>query len=63
MKQVIVLVAMIIVGLVLFSGISGIGATGNEAIDKSSTKIENETGAVSGAPGDGLYREFLDYND
>jgi hypothetical protein len=39
MKQVIVLVAMIIVGLVLFGGVVGIGSSGTDALDASTDKI------------------------
>lgn len=39
MKQVIVLVAMIIVGLVLFGGVVGIGSNGTDAVNAAKGKI------------------------
>jgi len=63
MKQVIVLVAMIIVGLILFAGVSGIGETSNDAIDKSSTKIEDTASEITWGPGNDLHMEFDDYNN
>ena len=42
MKQVIVLVAMIIVGLVLFGGVVGIGSSGTDAVGAAQGKIASD---------------------
>jgi hypothetical protein len=54
---------MIIVGLILFAGVSGIGETSNDAIDKSSTKIEDTASEITWGPGNDLHMEFDDYNN